>query len=69
MHRAREWLARKNQCAVKSRESPVGERNKPTREIGLRRDQVDNRGSAGVAWKPMADLRVFSWELPLLSHL
>src|SRR5271166_4403231 len=34
MHRARKWLARKNQCAVKSRESPVGERNKPTREIG-----------------------------------
>jgi hypothetical protein len=28
MHRAREWLARKNQCAVKSRESPVGEINK-----------------------------------------
>jgi len=21
----------------------------------LRRDQVDNRGSVGVAWKPMAD--------------
>jgi hypothetical protein len=26
MRRALEWLARKNQCAVKSRESPVGER-------------------------------------------
>jgi len=26
MRRAREWLARKNQCAVKSRESPVVER-------------------------------------------
>jgi len=35
MHRAREWLARKNQCAVKSRESPVGERNKLTRKSGL----------------------------------
>jgi hypothetical protein len=46
MHRARKWLARKNQCAVKSRESPVGERNKPTREIfayaGSKKHRVDS---------------------------